>query len=115
MKFVFLELVLYLVIDVFVVISLIKLLQRIVSQIARTTNPRFHTIYQGGELLQAKTRRYSSNLYVLILIFLILHIFTFFFSTLALINAGAIAIEVIVFMLMFIYLLFVIRKGVSYL
>ena len=69
MKNVFLDSLFFVVLDIVIVVVLIKLLQRIVSIIAKTTNPRFHNIYQGGELLKAKNRRYSSNLYILIVVF----------------------------------------------
>ena len=103
------------VINIGIVILLIKVIQLWVSRLAKTSKDRFHSIYQGGEILEAKNRKYQSNLYVLIILFLLLHIIVFLISTLALIEITTnIAIELIFFTLIFLYAIIIIRKGVNY-
>ena len=103
------------IINIGIIITLIRIIQIWVSKIAKTSKDRFHSIYQGGEILEAKNRRYQSNLYILIILFLILHIIVFLVSTLALINITTnIAIELIFFLIVFVYTVIIIRKGVNY-
>ena len=110
-----LETLFLIVINILVFIFIIKLIQLLITKIANTSEDRFHTIYQGGELLQAKNRRYYSNLYVLIILFLILHIIVFLIATLALIEINSnVAVELVIFLLLFVYTIIIIRKGVNY-
>ena len=109
------ETLLLVIVNIVIVLVLLKLLQTVVTHIAKTSKDRFHNIYQGGELLGAKNRRYYSNLYILILLFLILHIIVFLISTLALVNITSdVAIVMIGFLLAFLYTVLIIRKGVNY-
>ena len=110
-----LETLFLVIINIVIILVLLKVLQTVVSHIAKTSEDRFHTIYQGGELLEAKNRRYYSNLYILIILFLILHIIVFLISTIALVSISSdIALTMIIFLLAFLYTVLIIRKGVNY-
>lgn len=103
------------IINILFVLFIIKFLQYLISSQADTVSDRYHSIYQGGENIKAKFRRYSSNLYILVAIFLILHIIVFFILTLALVNNLNDSIfEIGFFMSILIYTILIIRKGVNY-
>ena len=109
-----LETIFLIIINIVILISILKIIQNYVSKLAKTSIDRYHNIYQGGELLNAKNRRYQTNLYILIIIFLILHILAFLLMTLAFVDIKNIALGILIFMFIFVYILLMIRKGVNY-
>ena len=102
------------ILNIVILVAIIKIIQRLVSNLAHTSKPMFHNIYQGGELLQAKNRKYQSNLYPLFVIFLILHVFVFLLISLVFINIKDNLPILALFIIIFIYTVVLIRKGVDY-
>ena len=110
-----LESLFIILINILIILILLKIIQILVSKLAKTSKDRIHTIYQGGELLQARQRRYQSNLYTLIVLFLILHVMVFMIASIALVQMNlTIAFEMIIFLVIFVYTIIIIRKGVNY-
>lgn len=102
-------------IAILIIVLIIKGLQLTITTIAKTSKDRYYNIYQGGEIIKARNRRYYSNLYTLIILFLILHVIVFLIASIALIQLNtSIGFEIMVFLIIFVYTIIIIRKGVNY-